>query len=130
MITCIQLAIPMAVFFKQNGKTEESKLSHTIDGTGHIVIQELEDERAIWIALTRQIILDCQYLDSGTESCRPPECDPSLPHADGVAESVLGILDAHFDKAFDKRILSLKVGNVFCVVVIKCGVVMLTWSYV
>lgn len=62
----------------------------------------------MWIALTRQIILDCQYLDSGTESCRPAECDPSLPHADGVAESVLGILDSHFDKLFDKRIATLR----------------------
>lgn len=83
-----------------------------MDGTGQVVIQELEDERGVWIALTRQIILDCQYLDSGTESCRPGECDASLPHADGVAESVLGILDSHFDKAFDKRILTLKVMTV------------------
>lgn len=94
---------------EQSGKVEESKYTRTVDGTGQVVIQELEDERAVWIALMRQIILDCQYLDSGTESCRPPECDPSLPHADGVAETVLGILDSHFDKVFDKRIASLKV---------------------
>jgi hypothetical protein len=72
------------------------------------VIPMLEEERAVWIALTRQIILDCQYLDSGTEACRPTECDPSLPHADGVAESILNTLDQHFDTLFDKRIAHFK----------------------
>lgn len=72
------------------------------------LIPSLEEERAIWIALTRQIILDCQYLDSGTEACRPAECDPSLPHADGVAESILNTLDQHFDNLFDKKISYLR----------------------
>lgn len=72
------------------------------------LIPKLEEERSIWIALTRQIILDCQYLDSGTEACRPPECDPSLPHADGVAESILNTLDQHFDHLFDKKLEILK----------------------
>jgi hypothetical protein len=72
------------------------------------IIPKLEEERSVWIALTRQIILDCQYLDSGTEACRPPECDPSLPHADGVAESILNTLDLHFDQLFDKKLEILK----------------------
>jgi hypothetical protein len=72
------------------------------------IIPMIEEERAVWIALTRQIILDCQYLDSGTEACRPMECDPSLPHADGVAESILNTLDQHFDNLFDKKLAVLK----------------------
>ena len=62
---------------------------------------EINEERQKWILLTRQIILDCQYLDSGTESVRPPDCDASLPHADSVAEAVLGILDEHFSSLFN-----------------------------
>ena len=68
----------------------------------------LEEERTIWITLTRQIILDCQYLDSGTEACRPPEYDASLPHADGVAESILSALDQHFDKLYEKKLKVLQ----------------------
>jgi hypothetical protein len=79
-----------------------------LSGRNSDIIPNLEEERSIWISLTRQIILDCQYLDSGTEACRPPECDPSLPHADGVAESILNTLDQHFDQLFDKKLDLLK----------------------
>ena len=63
--------------------------------------KKINEERLQWIALTRQVILDCQYLDSGTENVRPPDCDASLPHADAVAEAVLKILDNHFNTLFD-----------------------------
>ena len=72
------------------------------------IVPLLEEERTVWIALTRQIILDCQYLDSGTEACRPAEYDASLPHADGVAESILSALDQHFDKLYEKKIKILQ----------------------
>jgi hypothetical protein len=72
------------------------------------IVPLLEEERTIWIALTRQIILDCQYLDSGTEACRPAEYDASLPHADGVAESILSTLDQHFDHLYEKKIKILQ----------------------
>jgi len=62
--------------------------------------KQINEERLLWIALTRQIILDCQYLDSGTENVRPKDCDASLPHADAVAEAVLSILDSHFNTIF------------------------------
>jgi hypothetical protein len=81
------------------------------DSNDMLILPALEEERIIWIALTRQIILDCQYLDSATEACRPVDCDPSLPHSDGVAESVLAILDNHFDGAFQKRLQCFRVSN-------------------
>lgn len=63
-------------------------------------LQTLHEERQVWVSLSRQVILDCQYLDSATESVRPVDCDPSLPHADTVASEVLSILDKHFDELF------------------------------
>ena len=63
--------------------------------------KKANDDRLSWIALTRQVILHCQYLDSGTESVKPAHCDASLPHADAVAEAVLSILDSHFNTLFE-----------------------------
>ena len=63
--------------------------------------KQVNEERLLWISLTRQVILDCQYLDSGTENVRPDNCDASLPHADSVASAVLKILDDHFNTLFD-----------------------------
>lgn len=62
----------------------------------------MEEEKSMWIALTRQIILDCQYLDAAAEACRPASCDAVLPHADGVAECLLHILDSNLDVTFDR----------------------------
>lgn len=64
--------------------------------------QALEEDKSMWIALTRQIILDCQYLDAAAEACRPSTCDAVLPHADGVAECLLHILDSNLDVTFDR----------------------------
>lgn len=64
--------------------------------------QAMEEEKSTWIALTRQIILDCQYLDAAAEACRPPTCDAVLPHADGVAECLLHILDSNLEVTFDR----------------------------
>lgn len=92
----------------ESGQLHTTTSNETNSNQGHDIIPSLEEERTIWIALTRQIILDCQYLDSGTEACRPPECDPSLPHADGVAESILNTLDQHFDSLFDKKLALIR----------------------
>lgn len=90
-----------------NNDNNNEKESTSNDALVNIV-PLLEEERTVWITLTRQIILDCQYLDSGTEACRPPECDASLPHADGVAESILSALDQHFDKLYEKKMKLLQ----------------------
>lgn len=86
-----------------------SQPSYVRDSYGMLVLPQWEEERNVWIALTRQIILDCQYLDSATESCRPVNCDPSLPHSDSVAENVLALLDSHFDDIFAKRMKCFQV---------------------
>ena len=80
---------------KTQNDAEEAQLAQI-----RLTFKQVNEERLQWIALTRQVILDCQYLDSGTEHVRPAECDASLPHADSVAEAVLGILDEHFNTLF------------------------------
>lgn len=68
----------------------------------------LEDEKQSWMLLARQAILDCQYLDSATDACRPSTYDAELPHSDGFAENILKTLDAHCEATFSRRIGKVK----------------------
>jgi hypothetical protein len=69
---------------------------------------DFEEERQSWLMLTRQAILDCQFLDNEINSCIRKTCDTeivgTIKYADSISAAILTVLDNSNEAAFSRRV--------------------------
>ena len=69
---------------------------------------DFEEERQSWVMLTRQAILDCQFLDSEINECIRKTCETdvgfTVKYADSVSSAILNVLDINNEVAFSRRV--------------------------
>jgi hypothetical protein len=87
-------------------------------------IYDIEEERQAWIMLSRQAILDCQFLENAVLECHNISADEeivvNLNYAPMLSEAIFKVLNSYVDNAFVYRLRSITNRVVSSSLQIKC----------
>jgi hypothetical protein len=86
---------------------ESSSLSQQLR-SAQLRAYDFEEERQSWVMLTRQAILDCQFLDSEISDCIQKTCNMEIAsafkYADSFSMAILAVLDVNNEASFSRRV--------------------------
>lgn len=89
---------------------DDVKLNERFDAA-KLSMYDIEEERQAWIMLSRQAILDCQFLENAVLECHNISADEniviSLNYSSMLSEAIFKVLNAYIDNAFVYRLRSI-----------------------